>query len=86
MGLSVNEDLKIMHIDKSDGMTFKVYFQRQLFEKPVCGNQLLVVLDLSGLIQRIEGTLHSGLEKKRLGRPMYAAVTQDEAKKATHIA
>jgi len=75
----VHEDLKILNIDKTDSL-IRVYMQRQLFKKPVCGNQLLVELDHSGVIQRIEGTIHSGLEEKRLGRAMYAAVTPEKAK------
>ncbi|TBL80411.1 hypothetical protein [Paenibacillus thalictri] len=77
----VNEDLKIVHIDKSENM-IKVYLQRQLFKKPVYGERMIVEIDPNGSILRIEGVLHPELEKKRLGRPMYPAVTLDEAKKA----
>lgn len=74
----VKEDLAIFAVETSDNGA-RVYFQRQLFKKPVCGNQLVVEIDPSGVIHRIEGVLHAGLKQKRLGRPMYAAVTPKEA-------
>ncbi|TDF97986.1 hypothetical protein [Paenibacillus piri] len=76
----VNEDMKIINIDNNDDPTyFKVYLQRLLFQKPVCGEQLVITIDRSGVVLRVEGSLHSDLEKKRLGRPMYPAVTQEKA-------
>ncbi|MFC0211833.1 hypothetical protein ACFFK0_05075 [Paenibacillus chartarius] len=76
----VKDDLKIVSIEQSDDV-LKVYLQRQLYNKPVCGNLLTIDLDRSGSIRRIEGSLDTGLEKQRLGRPMYPAVTKDEAMK-----
>ncbi|MBD0384699.1 hypothetical protein [Paenibacillus sedimenti] len=76
----VNKDLKIMTIDKN-ATSIKVVLQRQLFKNSVCGNQLLVELDYSGVVQRIYGTLHTDLEEKRLGRPMYPAVSAQKAKR-----
>lgn len=76
----VDKDLKMMMIDKSTTST-KVVLQRQLFKNSVCGNQLIVELDSSGVVKRINGTLHTGLEEKRLGRPMYPAVSVEEAKR-----
>lgn len=78
---NVQRDLKITKIDKS-AASIHVVLQRQLFQKPVCGNQLFVELDHSGVVQRIESTLHTGLEEKRLGRPMYPAVSVEDAKRA----
>ncbi|BFT69463.1 hypothetical protein [Paenibacillus sp. P36] len=77
----VKEDLSIVSVEPSNTST-KVYMQRMLFNRPVCGDQLLVELDRSGIVKRVEGTLHIDLEQKRLGRPMYAAITIEEAKQA----
>jgi Zn-dependent metalloprotease len=76
----VESDLKITTIDKSTSST-KIFLQRQLFRNPVCGNQLVVELDQSGIVQRINGTIHTGLEEKRLGRPMYPAISVEDAKR-----
>lgn len=75
----VEEDLSIVSVELANTST-SVYMQRMLFNRPVCGEQLLVELDRSGVIKRIEGTLHPDLEQKRLRRPMYAAITIEEAK------
>ncbi|MCY9692264.1 hypothetical protein [Paenibacillus alginolyticus] len=75
----VESDLKISTIDKYNTFT-KVVLQRQLFKNSVCGDQLVVQLDRSGVVQRINGTIHAGLEEKRLGRPMYPAVSVEDAK------
>ncbi|WJH36523.1 hypothetical protein N6H14_12630 [Paenibacillus sp. CC-CFT747] len=75
----VKEDLQITKVEP-DGSSVIVYFQRMLYKTPVCDDQLVVELDIDGVIRRIEGTLHTGLEKQRLGRPMYPAVTQEEAR------
>jgi Zn-dependent metalloprotease len=77
---NVHKDMKITAIDSSGGST-KVYMQRQLFSKPVCGDELLVELDRSGAIQRVAGSIHTGLEQQRLGRPMYPAVSREQARR-----
>ncbi|MDQ0903499.1 hypothetical protein [Paenibacillus sp. V4I7] len=76
----VNKDLKIISVDKGT-TSIKVVLQRQLFKNSVCGNQLIVELDSSGVVKRINGILHADLEEKRLGRPMYPAVSVEEAKR-----
>lgn len=75
----VESDLKVSSLDKS-GYSTRVVLQRQLFRNPVCGDQLVVELNSSGVVQRINGTIHAGLEEKRLGRPMYPAVSIEDAK------
>ncbi|MBA2939787.1 hypothetical protein HZF08_15850 [Paenibacillus sp. CGMCC 1.16610] len=75
----VKEDLRIVSVEPSNTST-KVYLQRMLFNRPVCGDQLLVEIDRSGIVKRVEGSLHTDLEQKRLRRPMYAAITIEEAK------
>lgn len=78
---NVKEDLRILAVVPDlNGTT--LYLQRLLYGKPVCGEQIAVEIDSRGVIQRIEGALHTGLEMKRLRRPMYAAVTLEEAKRA----
>ncbi|MNQ67165.1 hypothetical protein D3C85_816750 [compost metagenome] len=76
----VESDLKISTIEKSTTFT-KVILQRQLFRNPVCGDQLVVELDESGVVRRIHGTIHANLKEKRLSRPMYPAVSIEEAKR-----
>lgn len=75
----VNENMKVVNIDKSNSDSIKVYMQRQLYGKEVCGDHLIVTMNRSGVIQRVEGTIHSKLEAKRLNRPMYPAVSQNKA-------
>jgi hypothetical protein len=36
-------------------------------------------MDKSGVIRRVEGTIHADLEKRRLNRPMYPAISVHEA-------
>ncbi|MGO4496211.1 hypothetical protein AB4114_09880 [Paenibacillus sp. 2RAB27] len=69
-----------MAIDQGTAST-KVTLQRKLFKHTVCGDQLVVELDQTGVVQRISGTVHPGLEEKRLGRPMYPAVSVEDAKR-----
>jgi Zn-dependent metalloprotease len=76
----VKEQLAVIRIDETD-QGHIVHLQRQLFKKPVCGEQLIVKIAPSGVIQRIEGTMHPQLEKRRLGRPMAPAFSKEEAKK-----
>ncbi|MCZ8521862.1 MULTISPECIES: hypothetical protein [Paenibacillus] len=76
----VREDLIIQRIDQNES-GYTVWLQREFFKKPVCGDRIAVEMDQSGRIHRVEGTLHALLEKKRLGRPMYPAVTVDGAKR-----
>ncbi|RTE11474.1 PepSY domain-containing protein [Paenibacillus whitsoniae] len=78
---NVKEDLRILSVVPDHNGT-RLYLQRLLYGKPVCGEQLVVEIDSRGVLQRIEGALHAGLEMKRLRRPMYAAVTLEEAKRA----
>ncbi|WP_157276760.1 hypothetical protein [Paenibacillus sp. Soil766] len=76
----LDHDLKIISIDKSTTSTI-VTMQRQLYKNPVCGDQMIVELDKSGVVQRINGTIHAGLEEKRQRRPMYPAVSVEDAKR-----
>ncbi|OAS23082.1 hypothetical protein [Paenibacillus oryzisoli] len=76
----VDHDLKIISIDKSATST-KVTLQRQLYKNPVCGDQMTVEVDKLGVLQRINGTIHAGLEEQRLGRPMYPAISLEDAKR-----
>lgn len=64
-----------------------VDLQRQLLQKSVCGDQLFVELDQSGIVQRIEGTVHTGLEEKRLGRGCERVVLtyDDSVKKSKSV-
>ncbi|NOU69431.1 hypothetical protein GC096_36045 [Paenibacillus sp. LMG 31461] len=80
----LDQDLKIISIDKSATST-KVTMQRQLYKNPVCGDQMIVELDRSGVVQRINGTIHAGLEEQRLGRPMYPAISLEDAKQKANI-
>jgi Zn-dependent metalloprotease len=74
----VDEQMAVIRILHEPDRT-KVILQRQLYGKPVCGNELTVEMDKSGVIVRVDGTIHAELEKKRLNRPMYPAITGDEA-------
>ncbi|TMV46814.1 hypothetical protein FE783_24550 [Paenibacillus mesophilus] len=75
----VDENMKVTYVDRDRSDKTIVVMQRQLYGKPVCGDGLIVEMDKSGVIRRVEGTVHAGLEQKRLNRPMYPAVSGDEA-------
>jgi Zn-dependent metalloprotease len=75
----VDEQMSVIRILHDRPDRTKVILQRQLYGEPVCGNELTVELDKSGVIVRVDGTIYAELEKKRLNRPMYPAITRDEA-------
>ncbi|MDF2715783.1 MAG: hypothetical protein K0R28_2708 [Paenibacillus sp.] len=75
----LDEQISVTRIEREQPDRTSVVLQRQLYGKPVCGNDLIVELDKSGAIVRVNGTIHAELEKKRLNRPMYPAITEDEA-------
>jgi Zn-dependent metalloprotease len=75
----VDENMKVTRIDNSDPDSIKVYLQRYLYKQEVCGDQITVTLNGSGVIQRIEGEIHADLEQQRLNRPAYPAVSPQEA-------
>lgn len=75
----VEEQMEVVRILHDRPDRTKVILQRRLYGKPVCGNELTVEMDKSGVIVRVDGTIHGELEKKRLNRPMYPAITRDEA-------
>lgn len=75
----VNENMKVTYVERERSDKTLVMMQRQLYGKPVCGDELIVEMDKSGVIRRVEGTIHADLEQKRLNRPMYPAISGDEA-------
>lgn len=75
----VHEQITVTSIEHDRLDRTKVLLQRQLYGKPVCGDELTVEMDKLGVIVRVDGTVHSELERKRLNRPMYPAITGSEA-------
>ena len=75
----VDEHMKVTYVERGRSDKTIVFMQRQLYGKPVCGDELIVELDKSGVIRRVEGTIHADLEQKRLNRPMYPAISGHEA-------
>jgi Zn-dependent metalloprotease len=75
----VEESMKITRVERELPDRTKVFLQRQLYGKPVCGNELAIEMDKSGVVRRVEGTIHADLEKRRLNRPMYPAISGREA-------
>lgn len=75
----LEEEISVTRVERDQPDRTKVVLQRQLYGKPVCGNILTMELDKSGVIVHVHGTIHAELEQKRLNRPMYPAITGDEA-------
>lgn len=75
----VREDLSVLEVREEAGGRIVVELQRQLFGKPVYGDILVMEMDGNRSIRRIEGTIHPGLVKERLNRPMYPAISRKQA-------
>ncbi|MEF3304690.1 hypothetical protein [Paenibacillus sp. GYB003] len=75
----VNESMKVASVERSGSGAVTVAMERRLYGKPVCGDGLRIELDESGVVRRVEGTMHADLERKRLHRPMIPAVSGKEA-------
>ncbi|RKN78260.1 hypothetical protein [Paenibacillus ginsengarvi] len=75
----VRENMKVAHVEHRDTGTVAVRLQRYLYGRPVCGDSLTAELDASRVIRRVEGTIHADLERKRLRRPMFPALSAREA-------
>lgn len=75
----VRQDVEVLHVDRGEPDLVRVLVQRRLYGKAVCGDTLTLDIDKSGVLLRAEGTFHSGLERKRLNRPMYPALSAGEA-------
>ncbi|WP_438446771.1 hypothetical protein [Gorillibacterium sp. sgz5001074] len=75
----VREETRITETSRSDSGWSHVRVERLLYGRPVCGDQLTLELDPSGVIVKAEGVFHSGLEARRLHRPMYPALSPERA-------
>jgi len=78
-----SEEVKLVSTEKQESGAVKLRIQRMLFGRPVCGDELTMVIDSSGVVNVVKGTFHAGLEAKRLNRPMIPLV---DAAKAAEIA
>lgn len=78
-----SEDVKIVSTEQDASGTVRLRLQRMLFGRPVCGDELTMVITTNGVVSAVKGTFHAGLEAKRLNRPMVPAV---DVAKAAEIA